>query len=172
MAQRFSHLRTRYGITQEQYQTLYDKQNGLCAGCGRLPKSGGKGNANAVLFVDHDHYTDEVRGLLCQGCNAAVGLAQDNPQVLRALADYLEKDVAIPLSDIISKDRGRRMRDRTNCSKGHKYTPENTRIRKFTGRQNPGRICVACERDYEKRRYRNKKIQASATGNARVMEIT
>lgn len=38
---------------------------------------------------DHDHGTDNFRGWLCRSCNIALGVAGDNPAVLRALAVYL-----------------------------------------------------------------------------------
>jgi len=41
--------------------------------------------------VDHVHdNTQRVRGLLCNHCNLAIGHARDNPEILRALADYVE----------------------------------------------------------------------------------
>jgi hypothetical protein len=53
----------------------------------------------APLVVDHDHACCPgrkscgkcVRGLLCNGCNAALGLAAEDPKVLRTLADYIER---------------------------------------------------------------------------------
>ncbi len=41
--------------------------------------------------TDHDHRTDEFRGILCGNCNQALGLVDDDPARLRALADYLER---------------------------------------------------------------------------------
>lgn len=41
------------------------------------------------LNVDHDHTTNKVRALLCQNCNAMIGLGGDNPDRLRAAAAYL-----------------------------------------------------------------------------------
>ena len=41
--------------------------------------------------VDHCHATGQIRGILCNNCNRAAGLACDNPKILRALARYLEK---------------------------------------------------------------------------------
>ena len=39
--------------------------------------------------LDHDHDTDEPRGLLCHNCNVALGLVNDDPTVLQGLIDYL-----------------------------------------------------------------------------------
>jgi hypothetical protein len=39
--------------------------------------------------VDHCHHSRRVRGLLCVGCNAAIGHFSDNPQALRAALTYL-----------------------------------------------------------------------------------
>lgn len=58
-----------YGITREDYEALLVLQGGRCAVCLQLPKT-------KRLAVDHDHKTNEVRGLLCadveRGCNHAV----------------------------------------------------------------------------------------------------
>jgi hypothetical protein len=48
------------------------------------------GAAGRINF-DHDHYTGDFRGWLCHGCNVALGYAKDDPLILRALADYLER---------------------------------------------------------------------------------
>jgi len=42
------------------------------------------------LVVDHDHSTGRVRKLLCNACNLAIGMVQEDPARLRALAAYLE----------------------------------------------------------------------------------
>jgi recombination endonuclease VII len=41
--------------------------------------------------LDHDHATGVVRGLLCRGCNCALGFMKEDPSRIRALADYIEK---------------------------------------------------------------------------------
>jgi hypothetical protein len=43
------------------------------------------------LHVDHDHITGRVRALLCSGCNTGIGHLQDDPDVLRRAADYIEQ---------------------------------------------------------------------------------
>lgn len=43
------------------------------------------------LHIDHNHETGERRGLLCGACNRALGLLNENPATIRALADYIER---------------------------------------------------------------------------------
>lgn len=75
-------LRERYGMTTEEYDRRYAAQEGKCLVCGAFMDR---------LHVDHDHQTKEVRGLLCDGCNGALGKVNDRPDVLRKLAEYLEQ---------------------------------------------------------------------------------
>ena len=79
-------LRVKYGITVDDYMTLWNIQGGRCAVClERLEFNGHDSH------LDHCHSTGCVRGLLCGRCNAAVGFAKDSPKLLRDLADYVEK---------------------------------------------------------------------------------
>ena len=41
------------------------------------------------LVVDHDHKTDQIRGLLCNRCNKGLGLFRDNPEFLLYARIYL-----------------------------------------------------------------------------------
>lgn len=79
------HLMENYGIDLDDYNELFYKQNGKCAGCSRHQDS-----LKQTLSVDHCHRTERVRGLLCHSCNMALGMAKDNPKTLRKLAEYLE----------------------------------------------------------------------------------
>lgn len=51
-----------------------------CAVCGRKTR----------LVGDHDHATNEPRGILCRPCNLAIGNMEDDPERLRRAALYLE----------------------------------------------------------------------------------
>ena len=83
-----NHLMFRYGITQEQYEKMYEEQKGLCSICGS--EGFGVGDARR-LNVDHDHTTNKVRGLLCSSCNNGLGRFKDNIEFLKKAVDYLEK---------------------------------------------------------------------------------
>lgn len=78
----------RYGISLQEYQEILKKQGGACAACGAKPRS--KRAARKNLCVDHDHISSKVRGLLCSMCNQALGILNDDPVLLRKLADYLD----------------------------------------------------------------------------------
>lgn len=83
---RESRIQRTYGITEEQYQAIYDAQGGCCYICRRA-----KGTGKKRLSVDHDHQTGHVRGLLCKPCNRDVlGHLRDSPAALRRAAEYLE----------------------------------------------------------------------------------
>lgn len=49
------------------------------------------GRVTIRMAIDHCHATGKVRGLLCKDCNTTLGNIRDDPQVLRALAAYLEQ---------------------------------------------------------------------------------
>lgn len=82
-------IKYEYGITMGEYNALMLKQGGVCAVCGA--ESLWK-NKKVRLGVDHCHTTGKVRGLLCLNCNFALGSAQNNPELLRKMAAYLEKE--------------------------------------------------------------------------------
>ncbi len=75
----------KYGLTVAEYDELLERQKGQCAVCGRTREDAGR-----FLAVDHCHNTGNVRGLLCQECNLALGYMRESPELLRRAADYLE----------------------------------------------------------------------------------
>jgi hypothetical protein len=84
------HLKTNYGLTLEQYSEMFLAQNGVCAVC-HNPDTGLRRGTVKSLDVDHNHKTNEVRGLLCSACNASLGLLKEDPLRIRALATYIER---------------------------------------------------------------------------------
>lgn len=81
-------LKSKYGLTREDYDAMIAAQHGRCAIC-RSDNPGA-----TVWNVDHCHRTGRVRGILCGSCNRALGLFNDDPQACRAAALYLEESVA------------------------------------------------------------------------------
>jgi hypothetical protein len=72
-------------LTVPEYDALLRGQRGRCAICGGRPAPGRR------LYVDHAHdETASVRGLLCMGCNAAIGTLGDDVAGLRRALAYLE----------------------------------------------------------------------------------
>lgn len=75
-------LRTQYGLTVEEYESMLEAQNGCCAICGEEI-------AGRDLNVDHCHQTETVRGILCSLCNRGIGHFKDDPERLISAAMYL-----------------------------------------------------------------------------------
>jgi hypothetical protein len=91
MSLRKRHLKREYNITPEEYDRMLVEQNGVCAICRQPERVKEKGKAPRLLCVDHCHKTNRIRKLLCQLCNVMIGMAQEDPMLLRVAADYLEK---------------------------------------------------------------------------------
>jgi hypothetical protein len=100
---RRTNLRKWYGITLEDYNQMRAEQDYRCVICGRheddLPlanrpgrprKDGKKTRQAQVLYVDHDHATGAIRGLLCARCNTALGQFGESPELLGRAIRYLE----------------------------------------------------------------------------------
>lgn len=56
-----------------------------CDVCGNRP------TGKRAMAIDHCHVKGHVRGILCKDCNLVLGWMNDDPNRLRALADYLER---------------------------------------------------------------------------------
>jgi hypothetical protein len=72
----------KYGITADDFKQMFETQQGKCAICNEEPKT------KRGLHVDHDHETGKVRGLLCHGCNVALGSFKDVTLLNKAI-EYL-----------------------------------------------------------------------------------
>jgi hypothetical protein len=75
-------LRTKYGITLDEWMAMVAAVNGRCEICRK---------ADEALCVDHDHETGRVRGVLCRSCNRAIGQLGDTEAHLQSALDYLRK---------------------------------------------------------------------------------
>jgi len=125
-------LRRDYGLTEEDYNLIAEQQGNVCAICKQL-------DPHTKLVVDHDHKTGEVRGLLCNKCNRALGVFNDDLSVLRLCFAYLTKfskrrswdDYFLDIAELVltrSKDPSSKVgavivRDRTILSTGYNGFP-------------------------------------------------
>ena len=86
-------LKKKYGITLSNFYEKLNDQNGKCPICTKvleLPTEG-RGQGLDVAAVDHCHVTGKVRGILCNACNKALGLLNDNTALLFSAITYLRK---------------------------------------------------------------------------------
>lgn len=78
-------IRSKYGISMEDYYLLLGVQGGGCAICGSVdPRFGRK-----FFCVDHSHSSGKVRGLLCHTCNLGLGHFNDNIKLIESAQSYL-----------------------------------------------------------------------------------
>jgi len=89
------HLRRKYGITARDYDRLLAEQGGGCALCGVKPEELTAGRYRTYLHVDHDHETNDVRGLLCPEHNLLLGRFGDSVEMFRKVVEYLEAHASI-----------------------------------------------------------------------------
>lgn len=74
------HRKRTYGIDEEDYAQMLERQNGLCAIC----------QGDTKLWVDHDHLTGVVRGLLCPSCNTLVGYIETHGSLIDRASQYIK----------------------------------------------------------------------------------
>jgi hypothetical protein len=79
-----SNRKLRYGITQEEFDRMLEKQGRVCRICS-TDVPGGRG----TWKLDHSHVTNAIRGILCHHCNIMLGCAKDLPELLIKAAEYL-----------------------------------------------------------------------------------
>jgi hypothetical protein len=77
-----------YGLSPGDYEQMLAAQDGRCAICGGTQ---GRADSDGALVVDHDHETGRVRALLCGLCNVGLGSMREDPAILRAAIQYLER---------------------------------------------------------------------------------
>jgi recombination endonuclease VII len=91
------HLKEYYDLTLENYQRMLEGQQGLCACCSKSETSFDKKHQTLRrLNVDHCHKTGKIRGLLCGRCNRALGLLEDDPELVKALLRYIDHYAIVP----------------------------------------------------------------------------
>lgn len=87
--QRKYDLKRTYNMSLIDYENMLKKQDGRCKICLTENASG----KHKKFYVDHCHKTGEVRGLLCTGCNLALGGFRDSIESLNRAILYLKKEL-------------------------------------------------------------------------------
>lgn len=83
-------LKRHYGLSKSKLSQMKAAQDNKCAICKQQETYVIRG-IELSLAVDHCHESGKVRELLCGQCNRVLGMANDDPDRLRAAADYLDK---------------------------------------------------------------------------------
>lgn len=88
-----SHLKRKYNLSVTDYENLLRSQDYCCAICGtQEAHRNWQLISNRVnLFVDHNHSTGKVRGMLCNKCNVGIAMFQEKPDVLLAAINYIKE---------------------------------------------------------------------------------
>ena len=73
----------KFNTTPEHLHELFTTQT-VCQICKQVDE-------RRALSIDHNHSTGKVRGLLCDKCNRAIGLMQENINSLKSAIEYLER---------------------------------------------------------------------------------
>lgn len=80
-----SRVERTYGLSPEGRSKLSKIQAGVCAIC-KNPEI-----PSCNLYVDHDHSSGKVRGLLCGPCNTALGMLKESVASAESLIRYLQE---------------------------------------------------------------------------------
>ena len=79
-----------------EFNEMFEKQTGCCAIC-----SIHQSKRNRRLYVDHDHKTGDVRELLCNRCNTALGAFKDSIENMKKAIEYVNKHNGLAESNIV-----------------------------------------------------------------------
>jgi len=80
---RWKRIHKTYGITEDQFSDILERQIGSCAICNaEISKK--------TAHIDHCHRTGAVRGLLCSKCNQGIGLLMESKEILLSAIKYIE----------------------------------------------------------------------------------
>lgn len=83
---RWVRVKAKYGLTQAEFESLLNEQDNKCAIC-KVRLSSGKNSPR----LDHNHSTGRFRGILCNNCNAALGMLKDDACIVAQAEQYLKK---------------------------------------------------------------------------------
>lgn len=106
-AEQYSRRLTSHGLPAILIEQAFEKQGKCCAICGKGFSTMLSTSRKKTLFIDHNHETNQFRGLLCNRCNSALSFFDDKEWNAKAL-QYLEKAKQDPNPIFTRKARVRR----------------------------------------------------------------
>ena len=74
------HKLKKMGASFSDYEERLNGQGGICAICSKVLDR---------PYIDHDHETGRIRGILCQHCNTALGFVGDDVSVITNMLAYI-----------------------------------------------------------------------------------
>jgi hypothetical protein len=78
------------GVDAARYQEMLQEQAGVCAICALPERAPDKASGKVRdLAIDHCHATGKIRALLCSSCNRALGLLNDDSELLFKAREYV-----------------------------------------------------------------------------------
>lgn len=99
-ATRASMLKSKYGLTLEQYKAMHETQDHKCLICeepitqgytDKPMESHRKGPRDRQSHVDHCHETGKIRGLLCSPCNSGLGHFKDSVYLMQRAIEHVNR---------------------------------------------------------------------------------
>jgi len=72
-------LKREFGITLNDYNKMFQEQQGCCKICNKH-----QSNFKKALHVDHDHITNKIRALLCVVCNTRLTIIANKEWCVKA----------------------------------------------------------------------------------------
>lgn len=73
----------RHSIPRVDYNRLKKEQDNKCVICG-------KGLDKNKVYIDHDEYSDEPKGLLCFPCFVMIGYCKENKNIFNNIVNYIK----------------------------------------------------------------------------------
>lgn len=83
-------LKSKYGLTPQEFEELMQKSNFKCCICGFSQTEFNR----FFPCVDHSHQTNRIRGILCGNCNRGLGAFKDDIYRLQKAINYLSSNIS------------------------------------------------------------------------------
>ncbi len=80
---KWARIKKKYGLTEYDVSQMLAKQESKCLICCT--------NIQSNYHIDHCHATNKIRGLLCQKCNQAIGLLNENESIFFKAVGYIKE---------------------------------------------------------------------------------